>query len=208
MSISRSYGDPETHTRILEATWELVTEQGARLRLADVAARASVSRQAVYLHFGDRAGLLVALVQHMDERLELGASLAAVHAAPDGASLLDAAMRLNTTFWARVFPVARVLEAAQHDDEALGTAWRDRMRYRQTTSRAMIEALADRGELAEGWTVDDAAAVLYAVAHFDTWRELVIELGWSDDRYVESMTRLLGRALLPRPARPGGARSG
>ena len=30
------------------------------------------------------------------------------------------------------------------------------------------------------------------------WRELVVELGWSDDRYVESMTRLLSRALLPR----------
>jgi hypothetical protein len=140
----------------------------------------------------------VALVQHLDATLELGESLAAVHASPDGASLLEAAMRLNTTFWAQVFPVAQVLEAAQHDDEALGAAWRDRMRFRQATFRAMIEALDRRGELAQGWSVDDAAGVLYAVAHFDTWRELVSELGWSDARYVESMTRILGRALLAR----------
>lgn len=197
MSTTPGYGDPETRNRILEATWELVAEQGARLTLADAAARASVSRQAVYLHFGDRAGLLVALVQHMDSTLDLGESLAVVHAAPDGASLLEAAMRLNTTFWAQVFPVAQVLEAAQHDDDALGAAWRDRMRFRHSTFRAMIEALAERGELAEGWTVDDAAAILYAVAHFDTWRELVVELGWSNDHYVESMTRVLRRALLP-----------
>lgn len=197
MSTTPGYGDPETRSRILEATWELVAEQGARLTLADAAARASVSRQAVYLHFGDRAGLLVALVQHMDSTLDLGESLAVVHAAPDGASLLEAAMRLNTTFWARVFPVAQVLEAAQHDDDALGAAWRDRLRFRHSTFRAMIGALAERDELAEGWTLDDAAAVLYAVAHFDTWRELVVELGWSDEHYVESMTRVLRRALLP-----------
>jgi len=195
---SASYGDPGTRDRILDATWELVTEQGARFKLADVATRGSVSRQAIYLHFGDRAGLLVALVQHMDETLDLAESLAHVHTADDGATLLEAAMRLNTTFWAKVSPVAQVLEAAQHDDEALGAAWRDRMRFRYATFRAMIEALAERGELDGGWRIEDAAATLYAVAHFDTWRELVIELEWSDDLYVESMTRLLRRALLRR----------
>ncbi len=191
MSTSSEYGDPGTRARILGATWDLVAEQGVRVKLADVAARASVSRQAIYLHFGDRAGLLVALVNHMDESLDLGESLAAVHSAPDGATLIEALMQLNTTFWTQVQPVAQVLEASQHEDEALGAAWRDRMRFRQATFRSMIETLADRGELAEDWSVDDAAATLYAVAHFDTWRELVVELGWSDDHYVQSMTRLL-----------------
>jgi AcrR family transcriptional regulator len=196
MSITTGYGHPETRTRILEAAWTLVAEQGASIRLADVAALASVSRQALYLHFGDRSGLLVALVDHMDESLDLSDSLAEVHAAPDGAALLEAAMRLNATFWAAVLPVARVLEASQHDDHALGAAWRDRMGFRQAAFRQMIETLAEWGELAEDWTIDDAAATLYALAHFDTWRELVGEIGWSDEHYVESMTRLLRRALL------------
>jgi hypothetical protein len=46
--------------------------------------------------------------------------------------------------------------------------------------------------------VGDAAELLYAVAHLDTWRELTHELAWTDDHYVEAMTRLLGRALLAR----------
>lgn len=196
MSTAAAYGDPGTRTRVLDAAWALLAEQGSRIKLADVALRASVSRQALYLHFGDRAGLLVALVNHMDESLDLSGSVARVHAAMDGASLLEAAMRLNTTFWAHVHPVAQVLEASQHDDEALGAAWRDRMRFRQATFRGMIEALAERGELHEDWTIEDAAATLYAIAHFDTWRELAIELGWSDERYVESMTRLLRCSLL------------
>lgn len=196
MSTSESYGDPATKSRILQATWQLIADQGAALKLSDVAARASVSRQAIYLHFGDRSGLLIALVQHMDRTLNLGESLAAVNEAPDGAAVLEAAMRLNTRFWAHVLPVAQVLEAARHDDEALGAAWRDRMRFRYAAFRSMIETIAASGELEESWTIDDAAATLYAVAHFDTWRELLIGLRWSDDRYVESMTRVLCRALL------------
>ncbi len=194
--MSSTYGDPATRHRILEAAWGLVTEKGGQFNLSEVATSASVSRQAVYLHFGDRAGLLIALVQHMDDTLDLGQALTRVHAEPDGASLLEASMRLNATFWAKVFPVAQVLEAAQHDDSDLGAAWRDRMRYRYQAFRAMIESLATRGELDEEWSVEDATATLYAVAHFDTWRELVIELQWSDDRYVDSMTRVLRRALL------------
>lgn len=197
MSTASEYGASDTRRRILDATWALVTEQGARFRLADVAARASVSRQALYLHFGDRAGLLIALVQYMDETLDLADGLAAVHAATDGRTLLESAMRLNTTFWAQVLPVAQVLESAHHDHGALDAAWRDRMRFRHATFRAMIDTLAARDQLAADWTVEDAAATLYAVAHFDTWRELVVELGWSDDHYVAKMTQLLQRALLP-----------
>lgn len=196
MSSTDGYGDPATRDRILDAAWELTAENGVRVTLADVASRASVSRQAIYLHFGDRAGLLVALVQYIDDRLDLRDALARVHAAVDGVSLLEEAMRLNTTFWAQVLPVAQVLEAAQHDDEALGAAWRDRMQYRQQTFRAMVDALAERGELDDTWTVAEAADILYAVAHFDTWRELVLELGWTHGEYVDAMARLLRRALL------------
>lgn len=191
-----SYGHPETRTHILEVTWELVSESGSGIKLSEVAKRATVSRQAIYLHFGDRNGLLLALVDYMDQTLELGESLAHVHAAPTGAELLERAMRLNTTFWAAVFPIARVLDAAQYDDEALGAAWRDRLKFRQMTFGLMIQQLADNGELSDIWTVEDASDMLYAVAHFDTWRELTRQLGWTDDQYVSAMTTLVCRAFL------------
>jgi len=196
---SGSYGDPETRTRILTATWDLIAERGSSLKLSEVAEHATVSRQAVYLHFGDRNGLLVALVQHMDDTLALGESLAEVFAATTGAELLERAMRVNAEFWAAVLPVAQVLEAAQYDHEALGAAWRDRMQFRQTVFTTVIQEIADRGELADHWTIGDAAGVVYAVAHFDTWRELTRHLDWTADRYVENVTRLLRGALL-RPA--------
>lgn len=195
---SAPYGDPETRTRILRTAWELVADHGSRLSLGEVAKHAGVSRQAVYLHFGDRNGLLLALVQHMDESLALGDLLAEVFAAPTGADLFTRAMRVNTEFWTAVRPVAQVLEAAQYDDEALGAAWRDRMQQRQEVFTMMMQRVTELGELAGHLSVEDAAALLYAVAHFDTWRELVTHLGWSDDRYVDHMSQLLARSLLSR----------
>lgn len=189
------YGDPETRRRILHVTRALLVARGPGLRLQEVAERAGVSRQALYLHFGDRQGLILALVRHMDETLELGDHLAHVYAAKDGRQLLERAMRLNTEFWAQVAPVAAVLSASQ-DDDALRAAWRDRMAVRRGTFRQMVERLYEMGELASSWDVDDASDLLYGVTHFDSWRELTGELGWSDDHYVDAMSGLLGRALL------------
>jgi AcrR family transcriptional regulator len=176
-------------------TQELLVEQGSALKLQDVAEQAGVSRQALYLHFGDRQGLILALVRHMDESLALDDRLDDVYSAKEGRELLERAMRLNTEFWGKVAPVAGVLVGGREDD-ALGRAWQDRMAFRRTAFRRMADRLDDLGGLASPWDVDDAADLLYALTHFDSWRQLTGELGWSDDHYVEAMTRLLARTLL------------
>lgn len=193
------YGKSETREHILKVSWDLVANHGSSLKLTEVANKAGVSRQALYLHFGDRTGLLLALVRHMDETLELGSKLAHVQAARNGGELLERAMRLNTQFWSAVSPVARILTAAENEDPALRSAWRDRMSFRQKSFGAMIQKLADTGELSPDWDVADATALLYATTHFDTWRELTQHLDWTEDRYVSAMSRLLCRALLARP---------
>ncbi|WP_417809848.1 TetR/AcrR family transcriptional regulator [Thioclava sp.] len=197
-SETSDYGRSQTREHILKVSWNLAANHGSNLKLTEVAAKAGVSRQAIYLHFGDRAGLLLALVRHMDETLDLRRRLAHVQAAPDGGELLERAMRLNTHFWSAVFPVARILEAAQNDDPALGSAWRDRMAYRQKSFAAMIRQIADMGELSPDWDIEEAAALLFATTHFDTWRELTQHFGWTEDRYVSAMTRLLCRTFLER----------
>lgn len=189
------YGDPGTRERILEAARDLLVERGSGLKLQEVATRAGVSRQALYLHVGDRQGLILALVRHMDETLRLADRLAHVYAAQDGRQLLERAARLNTEFWREVAPVAGVLVASQGED-ALHAAWRERMAFRRGTFRQMAERLDEMGELAPPWNVDDASDLLYALTHFDSWCELTGELGWSDDHYIDAMGSLLSRALL------------
>ena len=199
MSSDRSYGDPETRRRILEATRGLIAERGSDVKLSEIADRAGVSRQAIYLHFGDRTRLLVALVQHMDDSLNLGESLAHVREASDGGELIERTMELHSSFSAAIDSVALVFEAAQYDDEALGSAWRDRMRFRHQVHRDLVKRIADHGDLADEWTTDTAADLFYAITLPGPWRELTRELGWTADEYVEGMTTLLHRALLAQP---------
>ena len=198
---NQPYGDASTREAILRATWDLVEEHGARVRLVDVAERAGVSRQAVYLHFGDRSGLFRALVGHMDVALGVPDLEERVHRAASGLEALERAVELYAVIAPRIDRVARVLEAAQHDDAALAEAWRDRMTLRRVASRAIVERLAADGRLAHGWTIEAAADLFYAITLPGVWRELTTVLGWMSDVYRERMTRFLSRALTSSPER-------
>ncbi|HEX9866520.1 MAG TPA: TetR/AcrR family transcriptional regulator [Acidimicrobiia bacterium] len=190
------YGDPETRHRILRATWELIEEGGSGITLVDAADRAGVSRQTVYLHFGDRAGVLLALVQYMPETLGFREQLAHVFDAPTGAEMIERAVKLHSTYTSKIDSVAQVLEAAQYQDEDLGAAWRDRMDATRAAHRAIIQRVADEGQLADGWTVDTAGDLFYTVTMNGPWRELTRELGWTPEQYAENITRLLRRSFL------------
>ena len=195
MSTAGPYGDPETRERLLRAAWDLAVEQGPGLRLADVATRAGVSRQAVYLHFDDRAGLLLALLAWADQAFNLGDLLARVSQAPTGVQALERMVEVNAAYWPRVDAITRVLEAHQYQDPAVSAALRDRLDFRRAAHRAVIARIAAEGDLASGWTVDTAADLFAAVTMPSPWRELTGTYGWSAEQYANGMSQLLRRTL-------------
>src|SRR5690348_15616134 len=79
----RGKGDP-TGERILEAAERLLRERGAvhSVRVADVAEAANISRQSVYLHFDNRAGLLEAVTRRMDEKTGFTATIGEIWCRP------------------------------------------------------------------------------------------------------------------------------
>ena len=195
-SWNSTYGQPGTRLRILQAAGELVQERGTGLALADVAERAGVSRQAVYLHFGDRSGLLTALVEHLDASLGLEELLEAALAAPTGAAVLEGMTRLHAEFTPKIDAICRVLEPAQYEDEALRAAWRNRMVARLDIYRSIVQRIADEGRLADRWDVDTATALCYVMTMPGPWRELTRELGWTADEYAERLARFVEHGIL------------
>jgi AcrR family transcriptional regulator len=195
-SEAASYGDPETRRRILQATWELLEQQGAGVRLVDVADRAGVTRQAVYLHFGDRSGLLVALVDFIDVSLGAVQLRAHIHGGATGVESLQRWIQTMSWYTAKIDRVTQVLESSQYQDKALAAAWRDRMDRRQQHLRSIVERIAAEGRLAKGWSVDTAVELLYVVTMPGAWRELTRELGWTAEDYTQNLTRLVRSALL------------
>lgn len=198
MSASPS-GNPETRARILDAAWRLIEERGVGVTMTDVAKAAGLSRQAVYLHFASRSGLLVGLVEHMDRELGLGDLVQPVWTARSGREALEHMIAVHARYHERIIGVARLLDAARQRDPDVAVAWEDRMSRRRTAHRRIVQRIADDGHLAPGWDVEAASLLFYAVTLPRVWDELVTALGWSPEQYRAHLTRLLTRALLAEP---------
>jgi AcrR family transcriptional regulator len=190
------YGDPDTRRRILQAAWELLEQQDAGVKLVDVADRAGVSRQAVYLHFGDRSGLLVALVDFIDVSLGAVQLRAHIHGGATGVESLQRWIETMSWYTAKIDRVTQVLESSQYQDEALAAAWRNRMGRRQQHIRSIVERIAAESQLAKGWSVNAAVDLIYVITMPGAWRELTRELGWTAEQYTQHLTRLVRSSVL------------
>ena len=195
------YGDPETRRRILDTAWALLEERGTGVRIADIAAKAGVSRQAVYLHFGDRTSLFVALGDHVDVSFGRDRLRAHVFGAPTGVESLRRWVQTMSWYTAKIDTVSRILELAAESDEALAAVWKDRMTGRRGHVRRIAERIAAEGQLADGWTAEAAADLIFAVTLPGPWRVLTSVVGWSNERYADVITGLLELSLLDTPRR-------
>jgi len=190
------YGDPQSRERILRAAWTLLLERGPEIRLADVAKRAGLSRQAVYLHFGDRTHLLLEVLAWGDRELQLDELLTRVRSADSGVEALDRIVEVHAAYSPRIDAVARALEADQYRDQAVAAALRDRLDVRRAAHREVIARIANEGLLAQGWTIDSATDLFAAVTMLGPWRELTEACHWTPEQYAERMSKFVRKALV------------
>jgi AcrR family transcriptional regulator len=179
----------ETRSRILEAAWEHVRERGVEgVSVKDVAAAAGVSRQLVYFHYGNRAGLLLAMARHQDRRSGIVDRVAAARELPP-VEAFEALLRAWCAYIPELLPVARALEAALITGDEGGAAWEDRFADLHGVFREAIDRVADEGRLAPGWTVDTATDWAWARTQPSSWDYLVGMRGWSPEEWTERIIR-------------------
>jgi AcrR family transcriptional regulator len=169
---------------------------GRGVRMSDVAGAAGVSRQAVYDHFGSRADLMVATVRYGDEVLGLDGRLSRYRAATSGTERLVAFVEFWGNYVPEIHGIARALLAARETDEAVAAAWDDRMGVVYEACRDIVERLHGEGALAPGWSLEEAADVLWTMLSIRSWESLVLERGWPVSRYVGRMQELSRRAFV------------
>jgi len=175
---------------------QLFTERGADVRLEDVAQRAGLSRQSVYIHFGSRTGLLLGVVQYVDQRERVEEKVQRVFQAKSALEALDLSVTVPAEFCPVVYPLAKMLMAGRYSDEAIRTAWDDRMAMLRELFRAQAEWLARDGVLAPEWDVDTATDVLWAWVSWQVWEQLVVDRGWSKEQYITHLRTVLRRTLV------------
>jgi AcrR family transcriptional regulator len=182
----------DTPERILDAAWALVLERGTvDVTMGEIATAAGVSRQLVYFHFENRAGLLTAMARHRDEASGFIDAVAAARRLPP-AEGLERLLRAWCDYLPTIVPVARALEAALMAGDEGGSAWRQRMGELHEALRMAVA----RVDLAPGWTADEAADWAWSRIQPATWQHLVGERGWTAEQYTERTVRSLLAELL------------
>jgi len=185
-----------TRAEILDVAWKLFAKKGEAVSMVEVAQAAGLTRQAVYIHFRSRGGLLVALVQRADERADIHAKFRKALAVKDPIRRLDAFLAVWFDFVPTIHPVATTLMRARSEDPEAAAAWADRMEELRGGYRTLTKSLRRDGALAEGWTIETSADYLWAGSSVQVWELLAVDRGWGASRSASALRKALAKAVL------------
>jgi len=187
----------DSRARVLNAALRLIRKRGhATVTMAQIAKEARLSRQAVYLHFADRAELMAALARHVHESLGLPAAIQRMMTdTPTGIGLIEADVSMQARFNPAVWAVARAVDAVRRTDAAAARAWQDRLKSRLDRCRVIVSRLKAEGSLRPELDPSIAADLLWTMTSLRMWEDLVLERKWSPEQYQVHVTNVLIAAL-------------
>ncbi|SLN28330.1 DNA-binding transcriptional repressor AcrR [Roseovarius gaetbuli] len=184
-----------TRIRILKAAWELLeSNPGVAARMSDIAKKAGVSRQALYLHFPNRTELFIATTKHQDEMFGVQEMLGASRAAATGRERLDAFIEVWGNYIPKIFGVAKTLMVMQATDEDAARVWGERMQDMREGCAAAVAALDRDGALS--LDRDSATDLLWTLLSIPTWETLTQMCGWSQEKYIAQISEIAHKTLV------------
>ncbi|WP_299686526.1 TetR/AcrR family transcriptional regulator [uncultured Tateyamaria sp.] len=186
----------QTKTEILDAAWDLVSRRGADVSVSDIAKQVGISRQSIYLHFGSRGGLLIALVRRADDRFDIKTALFDAFALPDPQARLERTLDVWLDFVPKIYPVAKDLIRLRDTDAESAAAWEDRMQELRSWLAILFTSLEADGVLPHGWTARDASEVFWAHSSVQVWGLLTSDCGWSADKARRHLRQFLVSSMV------------
>ena len=198
----------QTRHDILAAAQAMFLERGyARTTLANIAARAGVVVETIYRTFGGKGGLFKAVIEAAvaggAARAEIPAgqrhAIRAVIAETDPRRQLELYAATQPGIHARTGPLLGVLADAA-GEPGLAELRSQLEDQRLAGMERFAQLLAGRGALRPGLTTAEARDVLWTLNAHDIHDRLVVQRGWSPDRYRDWLALTLKHALLADPS--------
>lgn len=193
----------ETRRRILDAAHRLFLQHGyAATTMAGIANAAGVAIQTVYFTFHTKGELLMHLV------LATGADdpdapphrdrgwIRELMSSSNPHRQLALLSEHGTDIFVRIAPLMGLVQAALAVDPNLGFAWRQKTRDRQDGMREQMQVVARSGAIRPDVGVDGAADIVFLLQRPETLQVLMVECGWSLERYKVWLYRTLCEQIL------------
>lgn len=179
-----------TRDRILKSCQALLETKGARdVRMSDIAKRAGISRQALYLHFPNRAELLIATTRYLDEINGIGKVVDEQILAAEGVARLEGFIDVWCNYIPTIYGVGKALMAIKDIDEEARVAWDDRMSAVHNLCDRTIQSLNDHDVLSPDLNMKEAVDLLWTLVSVRSWEHLTQDYGWSQADYLTHMHR-------------------
>ena len=196
----------QTRRDIVAAAGVCIRKRGyAATSMPEIAAEAGVAVETIYRTFGSKAGLFREVVQaavaggtsRADVPVEERPTIRAVIEERDPRRQLELYAATQPGIHRRSGPLLRALRDAGSVDPDLRALWREMEEWRLRGQGRMAGMLAERGLLRPGLSVDDARDIVWTLCSLAVYDLLVVERGWSSERYREWISSSLAAALLP-----------
>jgi AcrR family transcriptional regulator len=209
----------ETRRRVVRTAHELFVERGyAGTTIAAVAARAGVSTPTVFSAFGSKAGLLKACIDVAiagdDTPLAVADRPIAqwVNDTREPVELLGRYATMMGVLARRAGPIYDVMVRAADAEPELAGLLADFERQRLRAATLIAEAVAERGGLPDGTTLDEARDSVWILNAPELYVTLTRKRHWSPRRYEEwardALVKLLVRPPTEGPVPRFGGRAG
>jgi AcrR family transcriptional regulator len=183
---------------VVAAARELFLERGYGATTVEaISSLADVPPATVYRLFSSKLGILKALLDVSiagdDQPLSVleRPQVAALLAEPDPVKLLTGLAGIAVAINARSSDIYRILSSAAGSDPAAAALLADYQHERDDGQGRIARSFARTGGLRPGLREHDAADVIHALMSPELYRLLVIDRGWSPERYEEWLARLL-----------------
>jgi AcrR family transcriptional regulator len=189
--------------RVLQCARARFLEQGyAATTIGQIAGDAGVSVQTVYAVFANKAGLLKAVsdvaIAGDDEPVAMVERdfIQSVIRERDASRKLAMYFKKIAGDAVRSSPLQLLARDAAAADPAAADVWAQMRAELLNAMTQFAGNLAETGQLREGLTVEDVRDILWAYHAPELFELLVMERGWTAERYGEFLTAALRAALL------------
>jgi len=192
-----------TRAAVIEAARTLFVERGYAATTIEAISEVSDTPQAtIYRLFGSKLGIVKAVIDVSvvgdDEAVAMAdrPQVRGLLAEPDPRDRLARFAAVLRDLMARAAPVHRLLADAARSDPDAAALLADIARQRQDGQRRVARSLARAGALRPGLRERDAADIIHALASPEVYGLLVLDRGWTGERYENWMAAILGDQLL------------
>lgn len=151
------------------------------------------------MSLSSRADLLLALRSHIDAALDIRSSLAPIGSAPDADAAVTAWAGHVAGYHSKIAGVIRAVDQARHRDEDAAALWADSTSAWYAECRQLVRRIDAEGRLAEPWSLEHAADLLWSFMSVDFVEDLIGERGWTVEELSNRLALVVRRAIMTAP---------